>query len=144
MSEPAGEHERTMAFAEIAFGQIKALHQPATPRNYEVWYTYATGYNPSLNQMVNETLAANGTLTDADLDLVYSTYISSTRFSDKIDSVGTRVMDEINQVMAMMDAAVGSASSYTESLTTVSDKLGSAKDREGLPSLSLTVVRLSV
>ena len=57
MSEPAGEHERTMAFAEIAFGQIKALHQPATPRNYEVWYTYATGYNPSLNQTINETLA---------------------------------------------------------------------------------------
>ena len=57
MSEPAGEHERTMAFAEIAFGQIKALRQPATPRNYEVWYTYATGYNPSLNQTINETLA---------------------------------------------------------------------------------------
>ncbi len=31
MSEAAGEHERTMAFAEIAFGQIKALRQPATP-----------------------------------------------------------------------------------------------------------------
>ena len=71
MSEPAGEHERTMAFAEIAFGQIKALHQPATPRNYEVWYTYATGYNPSLNQTINETLAQNGTLTDADLEQVY-------------------------------------------------------------------------
>src|SRR5215213_8759078 len=132
MSEPAGEHERTMAFAEIAFGQIKALHQPATPRNYEVWYTYATGYNPSLNQMVNETLAQNGTLTDADLELVYTTYISSTRFSEKIDSVGTRVMDEINQVMAMMDAAVGSASSYSESLTSVTDKLGNSKDRERL------------
>jgi len=39
MSEPAGEHERTMAFAEIAFGQIKVLRQPATPRNYDVWYT---------------------------------------------------------------------------------------------------------
>ena len=90
MSEPAGEHERTMAFAEIAFGQIKALHQPATPRNYEVWYTYATGYNPSLNQMVNETLAQNGTLTDADLELVYNTYISSTRFTDKIDDVRSR------------------------------------------------------
>ena len=77
MSEPAGEHERTMAFAEIALGQIKALHQPATPRNYEVWYTYATGYNPSLNQTINETLAQNGTLTDADLEQVYATYISS-------------------------------------------------------------------
>ncbi len=140
MSEPAGEHERTMAFAEIAFGQIKALHQPATPRNYEVWYTYATGYNPSLNQMVNETLAKNGTLTDADLEQVHTTYISATRFSDKIDSVGTRVMDEINQVMAMMDAAVGSASSYTESLTDATDKLGNSKDRESLRAIVESLV----
>src|SRR5258708_12749907 len=117
MSEPAGEHERTMAFAEIAFGQIKALHQPATPRNYEVWYTYATGYNPSLNQMVNETLAQNGTLTDADLENVYTTYISSTRFSDKIDSVGSRVMDELNHVIAILDAPVRPPPSYTPSLT---------------------------
>ncbi len=50
MAEYADEHERTMAFAEIALGQIKALRQAATPRNYEIWYAYATGYHPSLNQ----------------------------------------------------------------------------------------------
>ena len=49
MTGRADEHERTMAFAEIALGQIKALRQPATPRNYEIWYTYATGYHPALN-----------------------------------------------------------------------------------------------
>src|ERR1051326_3322956 len=54
MSQSGGEHERTLAFAEIALGQIKALRQASTPRNYEVWYTYATGYNPSLNQTINE------------------------------------------------------------------------------------------
>ena len=58
MAEAADEHERTMAFAEIALGQIKALRQPATPRNYEIWYAYATGYHPSLNQRINETLKA--------------------------------------------------------------------------------------
>ena len=68
-----------MAFAEIALGQIKALRQPATPRNYEVWYAYATGYNPSLNQTINETLARNGTLTEADLEQIYDTYISPSR-----------------------------------------------------------------
>src|ERR1044072_4724627 len=100
MSEPAGdEYERTMAFAEIAFGQIKALRQPASPRNYEVWYAYATGYYPSLNQAINETLAKSGTLTEEDLEQVYTSYISSTRYSDKLDNVGSRVMDEINQVM---------------------------------------------
>ena len=102
MTEPADEHERTMAFAEIALGQIKALRQPATPRNYEVWYTYATGYNPSLNQIINETLARNGTLTEADLEQIYETYISPSRFTDRIDNVGSRVMDEIDQVMAMI------------------------------------------
>jgi diguanylate cyclase len=39
MSDSGGEHERTLAFAEIALGQIKALRQPSTPRNYEVWYS---------------------------------------------------------------------------------------------------------
>ena len=57
MTAQADEHQRTLAFAEIALGQIKALRQPAYPRNYEVWYAYATGYNPSLNQTINETLS---------------------------------------------------------------------------------------
>ena len=79
-----------MAFAEIALGQIRALRQPATPRHFEIWYTYATGYNPSLNQMINEMLTRNGTLSDADIDQIYETYISSSRFTDRIDHVGSR------------------------------------------------------
>jgi len=43
--KPLDEHERTMAFAEVAIGQIKSLRQTAVPRNYEIWYVYATGYN---------------------------------------------------------------------------------------------------
>jgi diguanylate cyclase len=42
------EHERTLAFAEVALGQIKSLRQTAVPRNYEIWYVYATGYNALL------------------------------------------------------------------------------------------------
>jgi diguanylate cyclase len=41
-------------------------------------------------------------------------------------------MGEIEQVMAMIDAAAGSASSYSESLADASEKLGASKDREGL------------
>ena len=43
-----------MAFAEIALGQIKSLRLTAVPRNYEIWYVYATGSNPALNKIVNE------------------------------------------------------------------------------------------
>src|SRR4029077_5015771 len=41
---------------------------------------------------------------------------------------------------AMMDAAVGSASTYTESLSSVSDKLGNSKDREGLRAIVESLV----
>ena len=40
------DYERTMAFADIGLGQIKALRHAATPRNYEIWYAYASGYHP--------------------------------------------------------------------------------------------------
>jgi diguanylate cyclase len=128
MTVPTDEHERTMAFAEIALGQIKALRQPATPRHFEIWYTYATGYNPSLNQMVNELLTRNGTLSDVDINNIFETYISANRLTERIDDVGSQVMGEIEQVMAMIGAAAGSASSYTESLVDVTQKLGAAAD----------------
>ena len=53
-----------MAFAEVALGQIRSLRQTAVPRNYEIWYVYATGYNPALNKIINETLTRNGKLTE--------------------------------------------------------------------------------
>ncbi len=140
MAEPVDEHERTMAFAEIALGQIKALREPATPRNYEVWYAYATGYQPSLNQKINETLKTHGRLSAADIEQIYETYLSPVRLSDRIDNVGSQVKGEIEQVMAMIDAAAGSATSYTESLADMSVKLGQSKDREGLRAIVESLV----
>jgi diguanylate cyclase len=141
MTGPKDDHERTMAFAEIAFGQIKALRQPASPRHFEIWYTYATGYNPSLNQVINDILSRNGTLTDADIDTVYETCISPNRFTDRIDNVGSQVMGEIEQVMAMIGAAAGSASNYTENLANVSQALNSTKDNAGLRTIVESLVQ---
>jgi len=135
MRSVSDDHERTMAFADIALGQIKALRQPATPRNYEIWYSYATGYWPSLNQKINETLKRNGTLTEADLDDIYDHFLAPSRLSERIESLGSKVRDEIDQVMAMIDAAAGTASSYTESLADMTEKLDESKDREGLRAI---------
>jgi len=141
MSAQSDEYERSLAFSEIALGQIKALRQPAYPRNYEVWYAYATGYNPTLNQPINEAIARAGTLTASDVDQIYETYLSPARLTDRIDNVGSRIVDEIDQVMAMVDAAVGSATQYTESLAHATQDLGATKDREGLRKIVESLVR---
>jgi diguanylate cyclase len=141
MGAPGDKHERTLAFAEIALGQIKALRQPAEPRDFEVWYNYATGHNPALNKTINDTLARAGNLTSAEIDAIHQTYFTVARISDRIDGVGAKVLDEIEQVMAMIDTAVGSTSSYSASLADVSRQLGAAVDRDGLRTIVESLVQ---
>ncbi|MFY9693636.1 MAG: GGDEF domain-containing protein [Xanthobacteraceae bacterium] len=132
MAVPQEEHERTLAFAEVALGQIRALGQTASPRNFEIWYNYATGYNQPLNQSINEALSKKGTLSEADLEDIYDTYIAMSRLGDRMDSVNTRVLDEIKQVISTIDAAAGSATSYSKRLSLATEKLAQAKDGEAL------------
>ena len=142
MSEQlADEHERTLAFAKVALTQIRALRHAASPRNYEIWYTYATGYNPQLNQSINDLLQSHGQVSEADLDQIYEAQFSPTRQLQQLDQVGSQVKDEIDQVMVMIEAAAGSANSYTESLADVSQQLGDTKDREGLRTIVESLVQ---
>src|ERR1700691_4561929 len=130
-----------MAFAEVALGQIKSLRQTAVPRNYEIWYVYATGYNSPLNKIINETLARNGKLTEADLEQIYETYLSHIKTTDRIDKVGARVIGEIDDVMRLIGDALGMSASYNASLTCASKKLSAAADREQVMKVVDTLVK---
>jgi diguanylate cyclase len=133
--KPLDEHERTLAFAEIALGQIKSLRQTAIPRNYEIWYVYATGYNAPLNKIINETLARNGRLTEADLEQIYETYLSQLKTSDRIDKVGARVIGEIDDVMKLITEALGVSAGYGANLDGASQSLLSVQNREQLKAI---------
>src|SRR6185295_17091964 len=106
-----------MAFAEVALGQIRSLRQTAIPRNYEIWYVYATGYNAPLNKIINETLARHGKLSEADLEQIYETYLSHLKTTDRIDKVGARVIGEIDGVRGLITDSLGIPAAYDASLT---------------------------
>ena len=130
-----------MAFAEVALGQIRSLRQTAIPRNYEIWYVYATGYNSSLNKIINETLARNGRLTEADLEQIYETYLSQIRTTDRIDKVGARVINEIDDVMTLITDALGMTATFGDSLKGATEKLNAADDREQVKAVIETLVK---
>lgn len=129
---PQDEHERTLAFAEIALGQIRALRLAATPQNFEIWYHYATGYNQALNQAINAVLERKGMLDAGDLDRIHDTYIASGHSAERMDAVNARVLDEIKQVMSTINAAAGSATAYSDRLNVASERLAQADDGEKL------------
>ncbi|BBF93237.1 GGDEF domain-containing protein [Blastochloris tepida] len=135
MDDPKDDFERSLAFADIAMGQMKALRQPAYPRNYEVWYTYATGQNLQLNAAVNEVLA-KGSFCDQELGRIYEELLSPHRFTETIDQVGVRVMNKIGQVLAMVQIAAGDVTQYSESLADATNALV----RAGADSESLHVI----
>jgi diguanylate cyclase len=134
------EHERTMAFAEVAIGQIKSLRQTAIPRNYEIWYVYATGYNAQLNKVINETLARNGKLTESDLEQIYETYLSQIKTSDRIDKVGSRVIGEIDDVMRLISDALEVSASYDANLSGATQSLSNADSREQVKAIVGTLL----
>lgn len=135
------EHERTMAFAEVALGQIRSLKQTAIPRNYEIWYVYATGYNAPLNTIINETLARNGKLSESDLEQIYDTYLSHIKTTDRIDKVGARVIGEIDDVMTVLSDALGMTGAYDASLSGATEQLSSAKSREQIKTIVEALLR---
>ena len=135
MTAITDDQERTLGFADIALGQIKSLRQSAIPRNYEIWYVYATGYNSSLNRVINETLARNGRLTEVDLDQIHDTYLSQVRSTDRIDHVGARVISEIDDVMALINDALGMTESFGATLQGASETVSLAKDRDQLKAV---------
>jgi diguanylate cyclase len=135
------EHERTMAFADVALGQIKSMRQFAIPRNFEIWYVYATGQNGSLNKVINETLARSGKLTEADLDQIYETYLSQIRTTERIDKVGARVISEIAEVMSLITDALGMTSSFGDSLAGASRHLSISDDRDQIRNVVETLVK---
>ncbi len=135
------EHERTMAFAELALGQIRSLRQTAVPRNYEIWYVYATGYNAPLNKIINETLARNGKLTEADLEQIYETYLSHIKTTDRIDKVGARVIGEIDDVMRLIGDALSMSASYDASLCGATKELAIAQNDDHVKKIVTSLVK---
>jgi diguanylate cyclase len=130
-----------MAFAEVALGQIRSLRQTAVPRNYEIWYVYATGYNPTLNKIINETLTRNGKLTELDLEQIYDTYLSQVRNSDRIDKVGARVVSEIDDITTLIAEALGTSETYGRKLDNASERLNTVDDRESLMAVVEQLVK---
>ena len=138
MTIQADEHERTLAFAELALGQIKALRLPATPRHFEIWYAYATGCNPALNQKINETLSRAGTLGATDFDDLHEILVAATRVTGGIEDA--RSQTEIEQVMAMIGAAASTAPCYSESLPDVAHRFGHTADEPAVRAIVETLV----
>jgi diguanylate cyclase len=143
VTAPGDDHKRTIGYAHAALGRIKELGQPADPRSYAAWFTYATGCSPSANSVVDETIVRQGGIAAPELEKIYG-YPPADRITENVDKLAAGVAGEVDQVMAMIDAAVGTVATYRDDLSHVTRELDRTQDRESLRAIVESLVQATI
>ncbi|ESR25098.1 GGDEF domain-containing protein [Lutibaculum baratangense] len=120
------DFQRSVVHGELALSYLKSNDTPAYPQNYELWYTYAAGFNPQLNTEINEALAAQGRLDPIQTAQFYDRHLSPARLRERVGEVSSSVADRINEVLSLLDVSEKSVGGYGKALRAASDGLVSA------------------
>lgn len=126
------DFKRTIVYGENAVGHLRKNEIPAYPRNYELWYTYAAGFNHALNKSINDIIRQRGKITLMEVNRIYDQYIAPTRFGERIDEVGGRLSREISDVAGMLATQLASTTSYSSSLGDARSALADARDTRAI------------
>ena len=129
------DFKRTIVYGENAVGHLRKNEIPAYPRNYELWYTYAAGFNHALNKSINDIIRQRGKITTIEVDRIYDQFIAPTRIGERIDEVGGRLSEEIKGVAGMLATQMESTSSYTSSLGEAKTALAGAQDTGAIETI---------
>lgn len=135
------DHKRTIVYGESALSYIKRNTLPAYPRNYELWYTYSAGFNHGLNRAVNDIITEKGKITEEELQSVYSKFLSPNRLGDRLDVVGSKVAEEVEELVNTVKISADATSDYGSSLERASAKLKELKDPSKLQAFIAHLVK---
>ncbi|ACA18675.1 diguanylate cyclase [Methylobacterium sp. 4-46] len=115
--------DRSFAIGQRALELMKAYGSSACPRSYAVWYTYVSGQQPLLNEAVKRLTAEHGHLRDDAISILYDTYIDPRRHLIETERAGASLLGEMEQVLEMLDVALGSTARYGASLQAFSQDI---------------------
>ncbi|NNM71799.1 GGDEF domain-containing protein [Enterovirga sp. DB1703] len=111
---------------------MRAYSDTASPHSYEIWFTYVAGAKPFLNDAVKNALKSGEKLTEEQIEALYDAHLSTVRLGVQAERAGTGMLSEIEQVVAMIDDALGSTTRYGASLQAISEDLAAPQERSGL------------
>ncbi len=125
-------NQRSIAFGEKALGYIKYNQSSAAPEAYELWFNYACGLKPELNEKIKELLRQTPRLTQDQLDELYDVYFLKDDVGERMEEIGSKVSHELNDIMDMVGSSLSNTESYSESLEVFTSELADIKDEGSL------------
>lgn len=114
------EFDRALAYANSAMSLLKRGKVPPYPQFYELFYTYATGVNPALNDRINAVFAEGEAAADL-AEKLYNQFLRANNLDERISEVSSQIYQSIDNVHNAIEAATRGATAYTGSLTAATD-----------------------
>ena len=126
---------RTYQIAEHAIAKIRSNELAAFPPNYEIWFSYAAGFNPALNRRINEILRAGDQVDQAALEAIREEFFGAGSFEERVDAVGGELSGKVTEIMQLLNEAAGQTSGYSDELQDASKNLTGSSDQENVKAI---------
>lgn len=131
----------THQVAEAALERIRALSLSADPVHYEIWYAYVSRQKPGFNQVVNDTLAKQGGLTDTELEHIYEQHFSPSHTQAGLSRAGGKISQTIENAIQMLDELILTTSRSRSQFNDASTKLTNASDRKSIIAIANVIIQ---
>lgn len=122
---------------------LKSWGLPFDPQNYEIAYLYAEESNLALNREIDTIAEARGTLSSADVARLRRRHLLQDQMAERIDLVGNNLNKEVDQVIGMIEAAIGLHGNFADSLRDSQQGLANPLDREALRGIIAAILSLA-
>jgi diguanylate cyclase len=128
-------HRPEQALAKTALALMGECAVPATPDNFELFYAYASGENPSVAPVMSALIASRKPFTAELLQDLRLRCLSSARAARVMETLGSGMSDVIQDVLGKLDVAATQAGRYSDALSHASGQLATDHSPDDLRQL---------
>lgn len=123
------------ALCARAIQTLKSWGLPLNPKGYELAYIYASGSSHALNRAIDSITRTGRGLSVADIARLRERHLPLERAAERVDCIGEKLRDEVNQVARMLEAATGLTGDFRYASLGSRERLSGSVDRDTLRSI---------
>lgn len=123
---------RSLEIAKEAIRHIVRLEQSGAPPSYEVWYHYAAGDIPQLNETIDGIVDKSGRVTEFEIDEIRRRYLRPSNMPERLKAIGQTFNDEVEQVLGMVEEAIVANDALGTNLAAARHRVIPSIDRQSL------------
>ena len=116
-------HDREQSFAKTALTLMTDVGVAATPDNFELFYAYASGENPSLCQIMAAFINTKKELTPEILSDLRLRCLSGARAAQLMDSLNGNIEGLIENVLGQLESSARDTADYKDTLSAATGQL---------------------